>query len=78
MEVAATFIHRELVAEFGLLLCREEVRPFYDRLGWICVPGPTVFDQPSGLVTWPLCTLVLALGATIWPAGTIDLRGLPW
>jgi hypothetical protein len=62
-----------------LLLCRPELEPFYERLGWRTVPGPLAFEQPGQRLTWPLRVMVLpcAPGAE-WPRGTIDLRGLPW
>ena len=78
MEKAADFMDDELGVEFGLLLCDQSTLPFYRRLGWELVPGPLVFDQPGGKVTFPDLTMVLPFATRIWPQGTIDLRGLPW
>lgn len=79
LAAAAAFVRDDLGAAFGLLLCRRELEPFYERLGWRHVPGPLVFEQPGRRVTWPLSVMVLpcASGAE-WPLGMIDLRGLPW
>jgi GNAT superfamily N-acetyltransferase len=78
VRAAAAFVRDELGADFGLLLCREAVAPFYQRLGWRPVAGPVVFDQPGGRVTWGMTCLVLPCGPADWPAGEIDLCGLPW
>ena len=78
MEKAAAFMDEELGVEFGLLLVDEATAPFYGRLGWELVPGPLVFDQPGGKVTFPDLTMVLPFAGRKWPPGTIDLRGLPW
>ncbi len=78
MEKAAAFMDYELGVEFGLLLVDEATVPFYRRLGWELVPGPLVFDQPGGKVTFPDLTMVLPFAGREWPQGTIDLRGLPW
>ena len=78
VRAAGTFIRDELGADFGLLLCREAVAPFYERLGWGRVPGPVVFDQPAGRVTWGMLCMVLPCRRSDWPPGEVDLCGLPW
>lgn len=78
MQTATHFLSEELQVEAGLLICREPVAPFYERVGWQRVQGPVVFDQPSGKVTWQLPILVALCRLDEWPEGTIDLRGLPW
>jgi predicted GNAT family N-acyltransferase len=78
MRTASRFLCTELQAEAGLLICREPVAPFYELVGWRRVPGPLVFDQPSGKVGWHLPILVTLCSLSEWPAGTIDLCGLPW
>jgi aminoglycoside 2'-N-acetyltransferase I len=78
MEEATRFLCTELNAEFGLLLCGQEMTPFYRRLGWKTVDGPLVFDQPAGKVTQDGVVMVLPCAGQEWPSGTIDLCGLPW
>ena len=75
---AAAFMCQELGVEFGLLVCEEDVVPFYERLGWQVVEGPLTFDQPGGQATWPAVVMVLPCGGKAWPEGMIDLCGLPW
>ena len=75
---AADFMRSNLGVDFALLLCRREVAPVYAKLGWKRVDGPTIFMQPSGMTAYPRDTMVLRFGTREWPAGTIDLHGLPW
>ena len=78
MGKAAEFLCGDLGVEFGLLICGQEMMPFYHRLGWKVVKGPLVFDQPAGKVTFEDAVMVLPCTEQEWPAGTIDLCGLPW
>lgn len=78
LDKTAEFIKNKLELEFALLLCRQEVAPIYARLGWALVEGPTTFWQPAGQVKYPKLTMILACGQKPWPAGPIDLGGLPW
>jgi aminoglycoside 2'-N-acetyltransferase I len=78
LEKTAAFIRGDLGVQFGLLLCRKEVVPLYAKLGWKLVEGPTIFDQPTGKMTYPRLTMVLPCGEKEWPTGPIDLCGLPW
>jgi GNAT superfamily N-acetyltransferase len=75
---AMVFIASELEADFALLLCRQEIAPFYTRLGWKLVQGATTFLQPTGKVVYPKLTMVYACGEGRWPDGAVDLCGLPW
>jgi GNAT superfamily N-acetyltransferase len=78
LRAAAEFIARELKLPFGLLLCRPAVSPVYAGLGWRRVEGPIRFRQPSGDAVYPGYIMVLELGDARWPAGAIDMCGLPW
>lgn len=78
MSKAAQFLCGDLDVEFGLLICGQEMMPFYHRLGWQITAGPLVFDQPEGKVTFHDVVMVLPCQGQEWPAGTIDLCGLPW
>jgi hypothetical protein len=75
---AAEFIQTQLKINYGLLLCRSQVAPFYEQLGWKIIDGPTTFDQPSGKTVFPRLTMVLELDEKPWPDGPVDLCGLPW
>ena len=78
VERAAGFMRAELRLDFGLLICGDDMIPFYDRLGWRVTPGPLWVDQPQGKVRMPTTIMTLPLAGRPWPGGTIDLCGLPW
>ena len=78
LKSAAEFIYNPLKISYCLLLCRSKVAPFYAKLGWKIIDGPTTFDQPSGKAIFPKLTMILECGEKQWPKGPIDLCGLPW
>lgn len=78
MRRAESFMRDELKASFGLLFCRDQLVPFYERQGWRTLADPVEFEQPSGRTLSPLVVMVLPLGDRAWPAGATDLKGLPW
>ena len=78
LEAAAVFMRAELQAAAGLLVCSPTMAGYYGRLGWQVVPGPLWIDQPQGKVQMPATIMVLPLHLPAWPAGPIDLCGLPW
>ena len=65
-------------APFGLLFCRDAIRPWYERLGWSPIAEPTWIDQPIGTIRAPLDVMVKCFGQERWPAGTVQLGCLPW
>jgi aminoglycoside 2'-N-acetyltransferase I len=75
---AESFIREQLRADFGLLVCSGAMVGYYERLGWRTVAGPLVFEQPEGPVTFEGAVMMLPAARRDWPAGEIDLRGLPW
>lgn len=78
LQSAADFMKNTLGVEFGLLLCRHEVSPVYAKLGWIIVPGRTMFTRGGVNATYTNDTMILPLADKAWRAGSIDLLGLPW
>ena len=78
LRASADHTRTRLNAEFGVLICRREVGPVYEKSGWVRVEGPTRFSQPTGAVTYPGDTMILKLTVREWPGGAIDLCGLPW
>ncbi|NLE45797.1 MAG: GNAT family N-acetyltransferase [Chloroflexi bacterium] len=78
MRTAQAFMCDELGVDFGLLLCEEDLIPFYRRLGWQVVSEPAVVDQPGGKVTLHHIVMVISCQQSEWPSGAIDLCGLPW
>jgi len=75
---AVKVIKDKLNASFGLLLCRQEVSGFYDKLGWNVNNFPTTFDQPEGKMIFPRRTMTYCGEGKFWPKGPVDLNGLPW
>ena len=79
LEQAATFMRDELPkAQHGLLVCLDTRLPFYGRLGWHKIEAPVGFEQPGGRQFNEINTMVLPLRDRPWPAGEVDLCGLPW
>jgi aminoglycoside 2'-N-acetyltransferase I len=70
-------------ADFGYLGCAEEVVGFYEASGWTRISAPERhLTRDRGNVEHPagqpilICPGRRHIGQ--WPAGTIDLHGLPW
>lgn len=78
MRRAAEFMQDELQVEFGMLFCLPHLAPFYARQGWQLLDETVEFDQPSGPVISPFSVMVLSWGGREWPAGKIEVGGLPW
>ena len=78
MRQAASFICHELGAEFGMLFCLPRLAPFYARQGWLPVEDEVEIEQPAGKVVWPYHVMVLPCGESTWPAGRVEVGGLPW
>jgi GNAT superfamily N-acetyltransferase len=77
VKAAVAFLcHRQF--KYVLLVCTQDVVPFYRDLGWQVVDGPVLFDQPRGKTTWPNLAMIWSCQGEAWPEGTIDLCGLPW
>ncbi len=75
---AAEFICHELGAEFGMLFCLPRLEPFYARQGWQALEDEVEIDQPAGKVVWPYRVMVKPCGERVWPAGRVEVGGLPW
>jgi hypothetical protein len=71
------FLFEDLNLDLGLLLCADDLVPFYKRLGWYRVDCPVYFDQPTEKKVWTANTMLLTNKKTLYPQ-KIDLNGLPW
>ena len=78
MQAAMDFLRLELKVEHGLLICGPHLIPFYQGLGWQVVPGPLVYGQPSGKGSFLDVIMIWPCRGQAWPAGVIDVCGLPW
>jgi len=78
MDAAAVFMRDSLRVDFGHLLCSPDLLPYYARFGWQAVEGPLLVDQPGGKISLDHIHMILPCASDLWPAGTLDLCGLPW
>lgn len=63
--------------DLGLLLCADELIPFYERLNWYSVNCPVFFEQSTGQKLWNANTMLLTKKEKLYPK-IINLNGLPW
>ena len=78
VQKAEEFARRHKDVKFGLLFCRDAVRPWYERLGWSLIADPVWIDQPEGTVLSPIGAMVKCFGEERWPGGPVRLGCLPW
>ena len=79
IDTALRFAHDQGGAPFGLLQCTPDLVPFYAERGWRQVPDSLVCRQSDGeFHRSPELPMVTDLGSAPWPAGLIDMNGLPW
>lgn len=78
MREAQKLITLRIGADFGLLLCSDDVIPFYSRLGWAVTSARLEFDQPSGKRQWRKDTMIYPSHGKLAAFETIELNGLPW
>jgi hypothetical protein len=78
MRRAAAFMCEELRVDAGALFCLQRLVPFYAGQGWRLLEEETEFEQPSGRVVSPFRVMVLPCGDFKWPAGRVEVAGLPW
>jgi len=75
---------RSLECEFALLFSSVMAVPFYEELGWRAIDGPVTCDQPGGEIDYTATlpptapVMVLPLRDAEFPAGPVNVRGLPW
>jgi GNAT superfamily N-acetyltransferase len=78
LQATEKFMREKMNASFGLLVCADERRPFYERAGWQRVAPELFFTQNAQRRSVKTCVMILPLTEQLWRAGEIDLRGLPW
>ncbi len=70
---------KELSVDFGLLICREELIPFYRKRGWNLYTDPVAIIQSGKRTFFSLSSVVVCpIGIASKIEGTIDLNGPPW
>jgi len=75
---ATKYLETEWRVDAGFLFCLARLMPYYGRLGWQEVGDQVIIQQPAGEIVSPMCVMVLPFGGREWPAGSIELRSLPW
>jgi GNAT superfamily N-acetyltransferase len=78
LQAAGEFMREKMNASFGLLVCADERRPFYERVGWQLVAPELFFTQNAQQRSLKTCVMIMPLAEQLWCAGEIDLCGLPW
>jgi GNAT superfamily N-acetyltransferase len=77
-QAAEKFMREKMNASFGLLVCAEECRSFYGRVGWKHVADELFFTQNGQRRSMKASVMILPLTGQAWLPGEIDLCGLPW
>lgn len=78
LQAAEKYMRQKMDAAFGLLVCSDERRAFYERLGWRNVADEFYFVQNGEQRSLKSSVMILPLAGKNWPSGKIDLCGLPW
>lgn len=78
LAAAGRFMREEIGVPFGLLICADETRPFYERSHWQAVADILYYIQDGQRRKLKTCVMILSLTDHPWPAGEIDLCGPPW
>jgi aminoglycoside 2'-N-acetyltransferase I len=78
LHASEAFMLYEIHAPFGLLICADETQPVYARCGWQTVAKSLTFVQDGQRCNLETCVMILPLVNQSWPAGEINLCGLPW
>ncbi|HMD51340.1 MAG TPA: GNAT family N-acetyltransferase [Solirubrobacteraceae bacterium] len=73
----------ELASEIGparaMLFCRPPLVAVYRELDFAVIAGPVFAEQPGGRVQVPMTAMWRALhGSPGWPAGRVEVHGLPF
>jgi GNAT superfamily N-acetyltransferase len=78
LSATRTFMRDTVRVPFGLLICADETRPFYEQSHWQYAADFLSFTQDHQKRMLKTCVMDLPLTERAWPAGEIDLCGLPW
>lgn len=70
-------LFKKLDCKMGILLCADNMIPFYALLNWYKVDSDIYFEQSSGQKIWSANVMLLTKDKKINP-NKIDLNGLPW
>lgn len=78
LKATETFMRDEIQVPFGLLICADETRPFYELAHWQYAADLLYYQQDNQKRTLRTSVMILQLENHAWPASEIDLCGSPW
>jgi aminoglycoside 2'-N-acetyltransferase I len=78
LDLCEAFVFEQLLADYAMLFCAEDIVPFYARRGWLLVGSPVTVEQPGLRLVWPHLTMLLPRAGQAWQEAPIDIGGLPW
>ena len=78
LSATETFMRNEMQVPFGLLICADETRPFYELARWQFAADLLFYHQEDERKILHTSVMILQLKDQVWPAGEIDLCGAPW
>lgn len=79
MQHAGLFLRDSLKVDYSLLVCRDELLPYYGKFGWQKFEGDLLVNQSSGQMKFTFNNTMLLAGTKPIPhCQTIDLCGKPW
>ncbi|MFL1897433.1 GNAT family N-acetyltransferase [Aquimarina sp. 2-A2] len=70
-------IFEDLKCDMGVLLCADDLIPFYEKLHWYQIDCPVYFEQSNVEKLWKGNIMVLTRDEKMNP-DKIELNGLPW
>jgi aminoglycoside 2'-N-acetyltransferase I len=77
---ATNYLCQEFGVEFGLLICKEYLVPYYAALDWQLVESKMFFEQDGEQRTFEhnIACMIYPCTEKPWPSGDIDMMGSPW
>lgn len=72
------FMRDELQVPFGLLICADATRPFYELARWQYAADVLYYHRDDQKRILHTSVMILQLQNQTWPAGEVDLCGSPW
>jgi len=78
VEIANDVILRNFRADLGVLLCKNTLVPFYEKLWWRRMQRPVIINQPPENIEWPHEAMILLRHPNDNLPNKLDLCGLPF
>jgi hypothetical protein len=78
LDEVCAMMFRDGKADCGLLLCRDHLVAYYEKLGWYAVKCPVQLDQQDGKKVWMGNTMLYSPIGRKFEPSIIDLQSYPW